>query len=178
MKYIFIQEISLIHTGNEWDDLSVLEGYAFWQVALTQTLQPQGTDNCTLLSWGMMLLIVLNHIPRSVAVRHSEHQKGRRALLCVQWKSSARNLIHSWLVFDGCKIMSSGSFSFCLCDHLPHSALPKHNQQLHISLKITMKNLDGFFVIHYTGKKYVMTIDFRNLKICLEKLHKCMFIEA
>lgn len=93
----------------------------------TDSNSPTTTDNCTLLSWGIMLLIVLNRIPRSVAVRHSEHQKGRRALLHVQWKSPARNLIHSWLVFDGCKIMSWGSFS-CLCFHLPHSALPRHNQ--------------------------------------------------
>lgn len=130
-----------------------------------------------LLSWGMTLLIVLNCIPRSVAEHHSEHQKGKRTLLRVQWKSSARNLIHSWLGFDGCEIMSWGSFFFCLCYHLPHSALPKYNQQLHISLKITEKSR---WLLCYTlcRPKYVVTIDFRNLIICLEKLQKCMFIAA
>lgn len=122
----------------------------------------------------MTLLIVLNRIPTSVVLSHSEYQKGRRALLHVQWKSSARSLIHSWLGFDGCEIMSWGPFSFCLCYHLPHSALPKHNQQRHISLIITEKYR---WLLCYTlyRPKYVMTIDFRNRIICSEKLQKCMF---
>lgn len=101
---------------------------------------------------------------RSGADRHSEYQKGRKAVLLILRKSSARStFIASWL-FNGCSFTSRNVVLFCLC-YLPAHPAAVPNilicQKSQNVLKI--KVIKCLLCYSIWAEKWITAPDLRNL---------------